>query len=113
MNLHMQSRPFSLTAGLRQAVRRALRPVDRRFGESLQSVQVRLDDINGKRGGVDKRCRLVFGLPHVEPVVVEALSDDMYRAIGMASRRAQHALDRRTQRRQSGRRTGDRIRLEP
>ena len=99
MQLDLQSRPFTMTAALKHAVRTQLARLQARFGDWLHYARVRLEDVNGPRGGVDKRCRMVFGLPQMQPIVVQARSEDMYQAIHQASRRAEQALDRELNRR--------------
>lgn len=75
MQLDLQSRPFTMTAALKHAVRTQLARLQARFGDWLHYARVRLEDVNGPRGGVDKRCRMVFGLPQMQPIVVQARSE--------------------------------------
>lgn len=42
-----------------------------RFGDKLASVEVMLEDINGPRGGDDKRCRLILRLHHAPTIILE------------------------------------------
>lgn len=59
MRIHVCSRGFELTDALRaHAERRLLFPVGR-SGRRVQSVMLRMDDVNGPRGGADKRCQTV------------------------------------------------------
>ncbi|MFT5063785.1 MAG: putative sigma-54 modulation protein [Gammaproteobacteria bacterium] len=98
MQLDVQSRPFKLTSALKASVSRSLSGIDERFGERVNKVIVRMDDINGKRGGVDKRCRIVSDLKAQQTVVAEALSNDLYQSISIAARRAKAALRRNVNR---------------
>ena len=94
MQVNAQARPFKLTPALQDSVMRSLSTVERRFGDRIKKVTVRMDDINGHRGGVDKRCRIVIDARPRQTVVVEALSEDMYQSISQATKRAESALGR-------------------
>lgn len=75
--------------------------VERRFGASLrrffgrvERVTVRLMDLNGPRGGTDKRVRVAVGIAGAPDVVVQESSSDVYRAIDAAAARAKHSVAR-------------------
>ena len=99
MHIDIQARPFKLTSGLRHAIKNSLRPMHRRFGDALQRIQVRLDDINGQRGGIDKQCLIVVNAGQRQTVVARALSEDLYQSISLAGQRAERALARNIGRR--------------
>ncbi len=101
MQIDMQARPFEITPAMEARVARHLRAIESRFGERIGQVLVRMDDINGERGGVDKRCRIVIEAIPRQTVVAEALSADMYASISQAARRAETALSRTLQRRRT------------
>lgn len=65
---------------------------------------MRLSDINGPRGGVDKTCdiRLDAGLPHA--VVIRERQASIYAAIAYAMDRAERALRRNLSMETSGHR---------
>jgi putative sigma-54 modulation protein len=94
MQINVQSRPFKLTPALKASVSSHLSGVESRFGSRIGNVLVRMDDINGSRGGVDKRCRIVIDARPRQTVVAEALSADMYESISIAARRVEAALQR-------------------
>ena len=95
MQIEIQARHFPVTQALR-------RHIERRVGMALGSccrhvkrILVRLSDINGPRGGNDKRCHLEVILPGQPAVVVEDTEADLYVAINRAAARAGHAAVRR------------------
>lgn len=68
-----------------------------RVGHMVRGAQVRLDDVNGPRGGhADKRCAIVARLTAGGVVNVTGASDDMYAAIDDASKKLSYAVKRRT-----------------
>ncbi|MFN9210664.1 MAG: HPF/RaiA family ribosome-associated protein [Betaproteobacteria bacterium] len=73
--------------------------VMRRLTWLLARVRVQLTDINGPRGGLDKRCRVELRAAGGESVVVSAVARDWRAAIDTALERAVQALLRTRQRR--------------
>lgn len=57
-------------------------------------VGVYLADENGPRGGVDKTCRLVVGMPGGRSAVIEDRADDLRAAVCRAADRAGEAVRR-------------------
>jgi ribosome-associated translation inhibitor RaiA len=89
-------------APLRDKAIERVRFVMRRLSWLVPRATVRLSDLNGPRGGVDKRCQLTLQTDHGGTVVVTAVAHDWRRALDDALARAARAL-RRTWRRGRGR----------
>jgi ribosomal subunit interface protein len=87
MRIDLRGRPFDVTGALRTHVERRLLFALGRFGTRLAAVQARLDDLNGPRGGIDKRCRLRVRLPGGLHVAIEEVDLDMYVAVDRACER--------------------------
>jgi ribosome-associated translation inhibitor RaiA len=66
-----------------------------RAGRRVRSVDVRLSDINGPRGGIDKRCLIEIRLDDLPIVVVDDTQADLYTAIDRAATRAGRTVMRR------------------
>jgi ribosome-associated translation inhibitor RaiA len=64
----------------------------------VRKVNVRLFDINGPRGGKDKRCRIQVPIPGTQNVVIEDTETDLYVAIDRAAERTERAVVRRLER---------------
>jgi putative sigma-54 modulation protein len=97
MQLDIQARGFTLTDALRNHCERRLRFALGPIGGRLRSVSVRLADVNGPRGGVDKRCTLRATASGMAPVVIAHDETDIYVAIDRASDRLARSLTRRIQ----------------
>ena len=98
MQLEIQARGFTLTQALRGYVERRLHfALSARYA-LIERVRVRLSDINGPRGGCDKRCHVQVLLPGQTPVVIEDTETNLYVAIDRASDRARRTLTRRLSR---------------
>ncbi|WP_374362501.1 ribosome hibernation-promoting factor, HPF/YfiA family [Pseudoduganella danionis] len=92
MNIAIQSNGLVLTESLRAYVHRRLQTA---LGWALtRRLAVWLSDINGPRGGRDKRCKIQISLDHGKTIVIEDTEEDMYAAIDLAAERADRALVR-------------------
>lgn len=98
MRVDIKTSGFDLTEGLREHTERRLRFALDWARYDLGKVTMRLSDINGPRGGNDKRCQIQIFLPHNRDVVIEDTESDLYVAIDRAVDRASQTLDRRLSR---------------
>jgi ribosomal subunit interface protein len=108
MNVEIRSRTVSVSEALRGHVDRKLAQGFRRFDERVRSVMVRLVDLNGPRGGVDKRCRILARVAPTAVIVVEATDADVYVAVSQAVLRLEDRLARLGSRRVRSRARGPR-----
>ncbi len=94
MNNDLQSRGFSLTPALREAVECEAGDFKLRFHRLMPRLSVRLFDVNGRRGGVDKGClvRARVGRSGMT-VVASALDENLYRAIPAAFEKLQRSTE--------------------
>lgn len=94
MQIEIQARDFELTPGLRAHVRRRLHFALGRYEDRVTRVMVRLSDLNGPRGGVDKACLLRIRLHGQPAILIEDAEEDLYVAISRAADRAGRTLGR-------------------
>jgi ribosome-associated translation inhibitor RaiA len=102
--------PDSDGRALRETAIHRLRFVMRRLAWLVPRARMQLQDVNGPRGGTDKRCRLELKTDSGETVVVTALAVDWRTAIESALARASRKLVQHWQRRLSQRRPGRQLR---
>ena len=98
MHITIQTRGFSITESLRLYVLQRIRFVLGWAGIGTRKLAVVLSDINGPRGGNDKRCKIQVQLVGGKDLVIEDTEADMYVAIDRAAERADRALVRRMKR---------------
>jgi ribosomal subunit interface protein len=103
MRLEQTARVFKLTDAIRHHVRRRVDFAIGRFATRISRVTVRLSDVNGPRGGVDKECRIHVRLDGHGPIVVTELAEDMYASIDLACGRVGRVVARKIGRAQAGR----------
>lgn len=88
MKLELRVSNLQSSAPLEAHVVRKLDFAVRRFAHRVERVLVRLVDVNGPRGGADKRCRMAASLSLGAPsVIVEATHSNAYVAITHAAAR--------------------------
>ena len=95
MKIGIQCRGFSLTSAIAGRVRKRLDFLLGRGINRLRRVDVTLSDLNGPRGGVDKRCLIKVSIDGLRPVVIEDIQSDLYVAIDRAVGRASRTVLRR------------------
>ncbi len=96
---------IKVTTGLREYVDRRLHFALGRFGPAIDHVSVRVADVNGPRGGVDKHCQIVVKLraSGSNPIAVDDSNEDLYAAVSQASDRVGRTVARAVERRQGKR----------
>lgn len=97
MQVHFETGSRDATSLRDMAVLR-VRFVMRRMAWIVPRAHVRMTDLNGPRGGVDKQCRVELVAPGNGKVVVTAVARDWRSALDTALARAAHALRRQWQR---------------
>ena len=88
MQIAIHAHGFSITEALREHVASRLHNAFGCCAEHISRILVRLSDINGPRGGVDKRCQIQVRLATLADVVIEDTEADLYVAIDRAAERA-------------------------
>ena len=89
----------ALDADDRAYVRRKVGMKVGKFARSVERVTVRVRDVNGPRGGVDKLCSIKVVLRGLPSVVVEQKHASLQAAMDAALRRTEAAVRRSTKRR--------------
>lgn len=97
MQIEIHAHDFLLTEGLRAHVDRRFQFSMSRFLDHVQRVTVRLSDINGPKGGVDKHCQVQLHLRALPEIVVKDTEADLYVAVDRAADRAARTLGRKLQ----------------
>jgi len=81
MQLHIKGQNLFLAPAVIEWIERRLRFALSRFADRIDRVTVRLADLHGPRGGVDKQCRIVVRLRPGGEVVIEDTATDLETAI--------------------------------
>jgi putative sigma-54 modulation protein len=105
MRLEIRRRGVKVTEELRKYLKERLRFALSRFRHRIVSIRVYLQDLNGLRGGMDKKCRIVVALPRRGAVVVSGADTGIRSAIAGTANRAGFAVKRHVNRRRMRRRS--------
>lgn len=92
MRLDVWRQDLAVTPSLRQHVERRVSTSLNRFGSRVRHIMVRLADLNGPRGGTDKRCRIVLSLARLGEISVDATATTLPAAVDEAADRAVRAV---------------------
>lgn len=96
---YIRSAGAMLDAAGQDYLRRKLGRKLGKFGSSIERASVRVEDVNGPRGGVDKRLQIKVVLSGLPSVVVDerhhSLQAAMDRALARVERAVRHAAQRR------------------
>jgi ribosome-associated translation inhibitor RaiA len=103
MELNIRGVNYELGHEMEEYIGHRLRFALGRFAGRVGRVTVRLSDVNGPRGGIDKRCRIVASLVPRGMVMVEGSGDDPFALIAGTAKRAGRAVRRELERRRRGR----------
>ena len=98
MQIEIRGRAVELTQPIKEHVERRLSFALGRFGTQVRSARVRLEDLNGPKGGLDKRCRVTLSGDLIGQSFVEATDADLYTAIDRAAGAAGRAVSRSLER---------------
>lgn len=63
----------------------------------VHEITIRLEDVNGPKGGVDKRCHATIHLRAGGTVVVDETHPDMFAAVSVAADRAKNVVSRKVE----------------
>jgi ribosome-associated translation inhibitor RaiA len=94
---------------LRDLTERRVRFVLRRLGWLVPRAEVQMSDVNGPRGGIDKRCQVELRTDGAGSVVVTSVAGDWRTALDNALARAARFLMRMWRRRNDSRRMRQRL----
>jgi putative sigma-54 modulation protein len=98
MTIEVRFRALDASEPLREHVLRAVHFHLSRFGRELSAVSARIGDVNGPKGGVDKRCQLHVRGPRIGSLVVAEVSADAYAAVDVCAERAGRSVGRELER---------------
>jgi ribosome-associated translation inhibitor RaiA len=94
MRLHLTASGIELTPDLREHVELRMYFALERLADHIRRVSVRLGDVNGPRGGLDKSCTVrIEGGPRA-PIIVRERQSNIHAAVAIAAERAERFLAR-------------------
>jgi ribosomal subunit interface protein len=98
VKLDITGQGFTIAENLRDHVEKRIDFALARFEERIVRVSVKLKDINGPRGGVDKECRIITQLRGLPNVIVTQEAPDAHSAVDQAADRIGNTVARKLSR---------------
>lgn len=95
MTITIRAQHFELSQALHDFALSKMEAALTRFGDDVLSADVFFSDINGPKGGPDKRVVIRVQLRQRHQVTVESLHHDLYIAISKSSGKARRVVRRK------------------
>jgi hypothetical protein len=95
MRIDLQCNGVEPPSGLRDYVARRMRFAIGRFRDHIQWARIKVADVNGPRGGVDKRCVVQLRLRNRPDVIFAVTEVEARSAVDRAAQRVAQVLVRR------------------
>lgn len=94
MKLRLSQQGVELSTELKEFIRRRIQFSLGRFAGRIKSLSIRLADVNGPRGGVDKCCNIRVDAGLRQQVIVRECQATIHAAVAFATERAERAVRR-------------------
>jgi len=104
MRLQVTGSNLELTESILEHVDRRFRFALDRLEPEVSRVTVKLGDVNGPKGGVDKQCKVLIKLASGGNLVLRERAEDIYQSVSRASDRVKRLVRRRVDRKKTRRR---------
>ena len=99
--IDIQAQNFSLTDAIKSHIEQKLEPMHSHFGDRIINTHVHLSDENGPKGGPDKHCLIRVELQKLPTVVIEGTEENLYASIDNCCHRAERAVRKTLERKQT------------
>ncbi|MGK0270334.1 MAG: putative sigma-54 modulation protein [Cocleimonas sp.] len=99
--IDIQVQHFSLTEAMETHIKQKLEPMHNNFGDRILSTHVHLSDVNGPKGGENKKCLIHVELQKLPTVVVEDTQENLYTSIDNCCHSAERAVRKSLERQQT------------
>ena len=98
MQTNIVHRNVSVTPDQKVWIDRRMQFALGRFAGRVRAASLVFSDINGARGGIDKKCRLLVTLSPVGVIVLEEMGSNIEAAVSMIADRASRTIARQLER---------------
>ena len=98
MEIHIRTKGFTATPTQRDHAKRRIHAHLSRFGREIAQVTLRLTDVNGPKGGLDKVCQIVVKGPKLGVATLAEQTGEVLAAIDLAVERIAAAIGRTLER---------------
>ncbi len=103
MNIDIRSKNIVLNNNIRSHIKRRLGFAFDNKQDQILAINVILTDVNGPKGGVDKKCVMLIRLDSCKEVVVKEQREGIRSAVDMCAHRASKVVSRKLMKNQQKR----------
>jgi ribosomal subunit interface protein len=103
MEFHLRGQRLTLSDALKAYMERRLGFALAGIAAHVKDVEIRVRDVNGPRGGIDKSCAITVAIRRLGVVFASARGVDAYATVDRAASRIRSVLTRRLSRRRDRR----------
>ena len=93
--IKIHSQGITLSKSVREYTKDKIRLALNLYTEKIRRADIYLADVNGPKGGKDKRCKIKINADGCNSVFVQDTSEDLYQVINTCSHRARRTIKRR------------------
>ncbi|MEP0841103.1 MAG: HPF/RaiA family ribosome-associated protein [Phycisphaerae bacterium] len=97
MQLRVHGHHFEVDDTLDAHITERFRSALDQLEHMVHEVAVRIEDVNGPKGGVDKRCHATVHLRAGGTVVVDEMHPDVFAAVSVAADRVKNVVSRKVE----------------
>ncbi len=101
MKIDIQTQNFSLTPAIKKHIKQHCGTMIHHFSNHIINVHVHLSATNASKRGRDIRCLVHIELHRLPTIIIENTENDLYDVINKASHRAQRAVRKALERKQT------------
>lgn len=102
MQIYIRQNHIHHSEALDNYIQRRLHFALGRFAHKIQSITIRLMDINGPRGGADKMCKMILKMKD-KLIPMEGLGSDFYAVVDSTTDRLRRQVQREVDRAKNNR----------
>ncbi len=95
MLVKITGRNFTATEDIRSHIEHRLNFATQKFEEKISQISIRIRDINGPKGGVDKECHIHLRLKGMPSIIIKQSATNIYTAVDLATDRLAQTISRK------------------
>ena len=101
MKIHVRFHKLQRSKALQSYAEKRMQKRLSKFAHELSEVVIRFVDVNGPRGGLDKRCQVTLRGPRLGGTTLSQLGTCAYETVDLVLKRVVHTVSRKVARSRS------------
>ncbi len=101
MQVEIHAPKIGTTESLSDHIERRMLAALGQYERRINTVAVKIEDVNAGHGGIDKACSVFVRLKRAGMVMAQEVQADMYAAVSLAADKIKHAVGHKLDRRRA------------